>query len=61
MGTTGKIMNNTNVDVVVPSGLMFVIQLIVIPVMFMWVPFLMTTLTWMKFQIIGIRIRKWGN
>jgi uncharacterized membrane protein (UPF0127 family) len=54
-------MNTTTVDVVAPSGLMFVNQLMVKPVMLMWVPFLMTTLMWMKNLIIGIRTRKWVN
>jgi hypothetical protein len=58
MGSRGKSMNTSTVDVVVPSGLMLVIQLMVKPAMLMWVQFLMTTLMWMKIRIIGIRIRK---
>jgi hypothetical protein len=47
-------MNSAPENVVVPSRLMFVIQLMVKPVMLMWVQFLMTTLMWMKILIIGI-------
>jgi hypothetical protein len=61
MGSRGKSMNTTTVDEVVPSEFMFVIQLMVKPSMLMWVPFLMTTLMWMKILIIGIRTRQWGN
>jgi hypothetical protein len=61
MGSRGKSVNTTTVDVVAPSVLMFIIQWMVKPAMFMWVPFLMSTLMWMIILIIGIRKKKKEN
>ncbi len=61
MGSRGKCTNTATVDVVAPSGLTSVIQLMVKPVMLMWVPFLMTTLMWMKILINGDKDKEVGK
>jgi hypothetical protein len=61
MGSRGKCTNTATLDVVAPSGLTSVIQLMVKPVMLMWVPFLMTTLMWMKILINGDKDKEVGK
>ncbi len=57
LGTEAKNMSTATVDVVVTPGSTFPFQMMVPPVILLKVPFLKTTLMWMKTRIIGPRTR----